>query len=57
MGIRKHLFSIFFFFFWDSYNMPLIMQLKLFFFEIVGCHVWLDALPLDIVALVDFDVH
>ena len=37
--------------------MPLIMQLKLFFFEIVGCHVWLDALPLDIVALVDFDVH
>ena len=33
------------------------MQLKLFFFEIVGCHVCLDALPWDIVALVDFDVH
>ena len=25
--------------------------------SIVGCHVWPDALPLDIVALVDFDVH
>ncbi|XP_075675115.1 uncharacterized protein LOC142644370 [Castanea sativa] len=23
----------------------------------VGCQVWMDALPLDIVALVDFDVH
>ena len=25
--------------------------------SIVGCHVWPDALPLDIAALVDFDVH
>ncbi|XP_075675111.1 uncharacterized protein LOC142644344 [Castanea sativa] len=25
--------------------------------SIVGCHVWMDALPLDIAALVDFDVH
>ena len=25
--------------------------------SIVGCHVWQDALPLDIAALVDFDVH
>ncbi|XP_030923498.1 uncharacterized protein LOC115950443 [Quercus lobata] len=25
--------------------------------SIVGCHVWPDTLPLDIAALVDFDVH
>ena len=25
--------------------------------SIVGCHVWPDALPLEIAALIDFDVH